>query len=157
MPLLLKTSDKYHEWSKASSNFSSSHNSFSQNCSQLPLDFTSTDADVKSPHMSPPPSAAAAALLLAAGAAGGAGAAPKSPSRSPREELDEGLWRGVWGGARSFRIFTTFYLRTYETLSRHSHCNFFLNIFLAFNELTFHFYGGHVHQKQPIKAIYTTR
>ena len=59
----------------------------SQNCSQLPLDFTTAgDADVKSPHKSPPPSAAGAGALLLA-----VGAAEKSPSRSPTDELDEGL------------------------------------------------------------------
>ena len=64
---------------------------FTQNCSQLPLGFT-TDAEVKSPHKSPPPPSAAAAVALLLAAGGGAvGAAAKSPSRSPTEELDEGL------------------------------------------------------------------
>ena len=64
---------------------------FTQNCSQLPLDFTEAagDADVKSPHKSPPLSAAAAAA--AAAGAGTTGGAAKSPSRSPTDELDEGL------------------------------------------------------------------
>ena len=63
---------------------------FTQNCSQLPLDFTEAagDADVKSPHKSPPLSAAAVAAAAGAGTTGGAA---KSPSRSPTDELDEGL------------------------------------------------------------------
>ena len=64
---------------------------FAQNCSQLPLDFTEAagDADVKSPHKSPPLSAAGVAV--AAAGAGTTGGAAKSPSRSPTDELDEGL------------------------------------------------------------------
>ena len=66
---------------------------FTQNCSQLPLDFTEAagDADVKSPHKSPPLSAAAVAVAAAAAGAGTTGDAAKSPVRSPSDELDEGL------------------------------------------------------------------